>query len=103
MVGRSGMKPIYVGDIGEVFLQPVQKTLPDVDYYSLDIHELFAIAIEANIDIKLFIGIDNCYEHEALGMVAIGNRELPQGFNWIEHVKYCRNCYLMFRLRKLPK
>lgn len=101
-MARNRIAPVMIGDVGEVFLQPVRKPLPDVDYDSLDIHELFAIVIECNIDIKLFIGIDNCYEHESLGMVAIGNRELPQGFNWIEHVKYCKNCYLLFRLKRLP-
>ena len=99
-MSRSGMKPVYVGDVGEIHLQSRMKELPDVDYDSLELHELFAIAIDCNVDIKLFIGIRHCYMHQ--GMIAIGGRELPPGFNLIEHIKYCHNCYEMFRPKKLP-
>ena len=101
MAHRSGMKPVYVGDVGEITLRPVRKPIPnDVDLDSLDIHELCAMALEAGVGLRDLIGINNCYDH--VNMVLLGSNAMPQGFNIIEHTKYCRNCFQMFRLKRLP-
>lgn len=100
MSRRSKMPHVMVGDVGEITIRPERKTIAEnVDLDSMDLHELCALAIDCGIGLKELIGIDNCFEH--VNMIFLGANDMPEGFNIIEHVKYCKNCFQMFRLKRI--
>lgn len=100
MSRRSKMQPVYVGDIGEVWIIPERRPLPsDEEIETLDLHQLVAVALECGVKLYDIIGIRSCGEH--YNMVLLGANAMPQGFNLIEHCNFCKNCFQLFRLKKL--
>lgn len=98
---RPAMARIYVGDVGTI-VQPTEKPKfpKGLDLSSLSFRNLCILAVTCGVPVKDLIGKDNCYEHQ--DMIAIGGREMPAGFNLFDHCIYCRNCFLFYRLRRLP-
>lgn len=98
-MARNKMNAVYVGDVGEIFqLNPVRE-IPKFeleDLETMDIHQLFALALECGIKVQQLIGIEKCSEH--WNMVLLKG-VLPQGFTMIEDTKFCTNCYQMFRYK----
>ncbi len=96
-MNRKGVAAIYVGDIGDIFTVhvPVTPIADNIDIDSLSTRDMFKLALAHNIDVRLLLGVDNCYEH--VGMLEMGARALPDGYNWAEDTNYCNNCWLWFR------
>ena len=96
---RNGMKPIYVGDVGDIQSLNTPRQLPEYeisDLDNMDIHELFALALECGIKVQQLIGINRCYENSNMLLL---KGVLPQGFTLIEDTKYCNNCFCFFRVK----
>ena len=101
MPKRNGMQPVYVGDVGEIWHKDERKQIPtDEELDSMDMHQLFAVLIDCGVKVYDIIGVKTCGEH--YGMVLLGSNAMPAGYNLLEHTKYCKNCFQLFRLRRLP-
>lgn len=99
---KSGMAPVYVGDVGVIVEPSLKYSIPDwLDLSKLDLRQICNLAASCGISIRDILGIDHCWEHQ--DKIAIGGRELPQGFNLFEHCVICRSCGITFRLAELPK
>lgn len=93
------MARVYVGDVGTLTKPTPKSGIPkELDLSGLTFRQLCNLAVALGHDVRDIIGIDHCYEH--YGMIAIGNRELPEGFNLFEHCSYCRNCWQTFRQKE---
>lgn len=102
MSRNGGMKPVYVGDVGNTHYVGRPKTIkqpPKLDYGSMSFRELFNMAIECGFDVRDLIGVKSCDDHN--GMIFLGGKEMPQGMNLAEHCVYCNNCWRFFRQRSL--
>jgi hypothetical protein len=96
---KRGMQLLYVGDVGTIVPKSTIHTIDDdIDLDSMSDRQLFNLALESGIPLKTLIGIDHCYEHT--DMVFLGGKVLPTGFSYYENVKYCCNCFQMFRTRR---
>lgn len=98
---RSGMLPVYIGDVGVIYAPQVFKPIPDDEYLDkLTWRELFTVAVECGIKVQDLIGVNKCTDH--YGMVYLpGTSIMPQGYNLAEHCSWCKSCFRMFRLAKI--
>lgn len=94
------MKSLYVGDIGEIPQPYPYARVPDIDLDGLTERQLFSLALEAGVKLKDIIGIDDCFMHNESTHVVLGANSLPSGFTYLEHVVYCRNCFVMYRKKR---
>ena len=93
---RNGMKPVYVGDIGEIVIKtPISKPTRKLDLENMSLRELFREALECGFDVRELIGVEGCDKH--VGMVFLGGKTMPQGMNLVENCVYCKNCWQYFR------
>ena len=94
---RTGMKLLYIGDVGDVtpLHHPISAPSSTIDLDSLTAREMMILAIENGFQIRDLIGISHCYEHT--DMVLLGDKKLPDGMNLLEHCSYCLNCFQLFR------
>lgn len=100
MARRSVMKPVYVGDVGDT--TPVVTTLKKPKQSSeeldnMDIHQLFAVAIECGLPVQKLIGIEDCTDHYDK-VLLIG--AMPEGFTLVEDCVYCNSCFQLFRKKR---
>lgn len=100
---RSGMQPVYVGDVGNI--HPVRSQidvdlLMSVDIDALEGPQILRLALQAGVDIRDLIGVNRCIQHYEL--VLLQDRKLPDGYNYLEDVTYCRNCFQYFRVKWKP-
>lgn len=96
------MAPVYIGDVGVIVTPEEKPKLPKgFDFSKLTFRQMCNLAVACGISVKDIIGIDHCYDHQK--MIPIGGRELPAGMNLFEHCVFCRNCFLFFRIKELPK
>lgn len=93
---RSGMSRVYVGDVGFIVEPTIPTPIPPIDTSNLTLRELGNLALNIGIDIRDIIGILTCEEH--IDMVFLGDKEMPEGYNLIEHCVYCKNCWQLFSL-----
>lgn len=98
---RTGMKLLYIGDIGDTtpLYHPITAPSPEIDLDALDARQMMNLAIENGFQVRDLIGISHCYEH--VDMVLLGDRKLPDGMNLFENCSYCKNCFQLFRDKKL--
>jgi hypothetical protein len=95
---KSGMAPVYVGDIGVITRREPKRVLPkELDLSKYSFRDLCNIAILVGIDLRDIIGISSCSDHR--NMVFLGGKELPDGYNIFEHCVYCKNCWQLFRIK----
>lgn len=100
MSSRGGMKPVYIGDVGEIFTTPARRAIPsDEEIDAMSDHDLFAVALECGVSLYDIIGINHCYEH--IDMVFLGSNSMPSGYNLLDHTNWCRNCFQLFRLARI--
>ncbi len=97
MSRRNGMKLVYVGDVGVItpptYVKPIP---PDVDIWKLELRELFNLGVKLGYPVTELLGVSHCWDH--LDYVKLGGNKLPDGYNWAEHVIYCKNCWEYFRV-----
>lgn len=100
---KRTMAPVYIGDVG-VIVEPVYTTKTfDVDanvLAKLPFRELCIIAVEVGFDVRDLIGVSECSKHA--GMVLLADKVMPDGYNLFDHCTYCKNCWQLFRLKRLP-
>jgi len=101
MSRRSRMAPVYIGDIG-IITPPTTKTgLPEgFDTSKLTFRQLCNVAVLVGIDVREIIGIKECWMH--VDMVFLGDKQMPDGYNLFEHCNYCKSCWRLFRIKRLP-
>lgn len=101
-MAKSGMRPVYVGDVGNVTPRKPKGTIPaHIDIDKLSFREMCSLAISVGFELRELIGIKTCGEH--IGMVLLADRIMPEGMNLFEHCVYCRNCFQLFRIKELKK
>lgn len=96
---RTSMARICVGDVG--VLSPPQEVTPippDLDMDTLSTRELMIVALNAGVKLKDLIGVDQCFMH--VEYVELGAKALPEGYNLLEHCVWCRNCFVLFRIKR---
>jgi hypothetical protein len=98
---RKGIGKIFVGDVGVIVPPVLHLEITMIDTSKMTYRELCAYALECGVDIRDIIGIDHCYLH--VDMIYVGDKPLPRGFNMVEHCNWCRNCFQMYRIRKIKK
>lgn len=95
-MSRRGVAAIYIGDIGEIVIQPPVKPLTEkVDTDALTTRQMFQIALDHGVDVRYLLGVADCEDHD--GMVYVGGNKLPDGYNWCDNMRYCNNCWRWFR------
>lgn len=100
-MARSKMAPVYIGDVGEMHtFNTVKYSLPEgFDTSQLTLRELCNLALVVGLNFKDIIGVSSCDKH--YGMVKLGSGKLPDGYNLLEHCSYCKQCWEMFRLKRI--
>ena len=98
-MARYRQAPVYVGDVG-VITTPTPKTpIPaNFDASQFTYRQICNILVVCGVDVRDIIPINECIEHEV--MIFLGSKELPEGFNFFEDVKYCKSCWQMFRFKE---
>lgn len=95
------MAKVYLGDVGVITLvERVKPQLPEnIDFSVMTLRELCNFALSIGVDLKEIIGVNKCSGHA--GMVVLGNNKMPDGYNLFEHCIFCKNCWQLFRLKRL--
>lgn len=97
-MAKSGMKPVYIGDVGDTtrLVQP-KKSLPEgIDFSKLTFRQMCNIAVAVGFDVRDIIGVSSCDKH--YGMIEFPyTHEFPEGMNLFDHCTYCKNCWKLFR------
>lgn len=97
-MARSGMKPVYVGDIGVIVEQSKPIALPaEIDLDQLTHRQLCNLAALLGHKVTDIIGIDTCEEHLTF-YTALDGYKMPEGYNLFDHCVYCKNCWRTYRL-----
>lgn len=99
-MARSGMKPVYIGDVGQIVPRTPKMGIPkEVDISHLSFRDLCNLAVVCGFELRDIIGIKSCFEHQ--DKILLADRALPDGMNLFEHCVYCKNCFQFFRIKEI--
>lgn len=98
-MARYRQAPVYIGDVG-VITPPTPKTpIPqNFDFSQLTYRQICNLLVACGYDVRDIIPIEHCSDHAS--MIFLGGKELPEGYNFFEDVKYCKNCWQLFRFKE---
>jgi hypothetical protein len=93
---------VFFGEIGEITISAPLTAEPllgvDIDAID-DLHVLFNLCLACGIDVRDIIGVQTCDKH--VGWVLLADKELPEGYNLVEHCVYCKSCWTFYRLKRI--